>query len=199
MSGLLLAIAMTVALGLLLTECLIARIPQSLQRMARDNCYRIDGTLSSRRVTIESKARHKLRTDLWAMFALLAFSGHFLLVGIHVCVIPIPLGWDALLAFEPDTDVWREKLQSQGGVGDQYFSWLRRDRSIASHEDQQAFGRLLWKSWPIVIVIAAVCLVFSFKLGKWSYRQAMHEYATGVRKRQKKYLDLDLARLQDSP
>jgi hypothetical protein len=76
---------------------------------------------------------------------------------------------------------------------------MRYDKSILLHKEQDTYIRALWQAWPIVLLVALASLVFGFKVVAWGYQRSVQEFAVGVKQRQEKNLDLDLARLQEEP
>ncbi len=96
------------ALLILIVVWVLCRgIPMALSKASRDNCYRIDGSISPRREARERTAKSKLRSDLIAILFIVALSGNLLALAISSLVIPLPFAAETRTEFSFDTDSWR--------------------------------------------------------------------------------------------
>ena len=168
-------------------------IPASLCKASRDNCYRIDGSISSRREKRERAARAKIRSDLFAILLIVALSGNLLALAIHSLVIPLPVAAETLALFNFDADSWRDAIRDRS-LDRQYSEWVAIEHAGNSHLDQKQ--HFVKATFPVVVCAALAWLVGSFVLIWYSYLSTMREYDRGIKVRFMEYLNLDIGRMQ---
>lgn len=175
-------------------ETLTQRMPASLRTQSQDNCYRLDGTLSSRRASRERKAVRKVRSDLWAAFLVVAFVGTSCVFLIETQVLPFRLGAEVVSALFDDPGDFKGALR-QRHVDDKFFHWSRSTSTVSNANiDRQA--QLLWISWPAILALVVASFVACVALIRYTYFRTLREFHVKVSARATEYLDLDTGRLQ---
>ncbi len=174
-------------------ELLTQGIPAKLRDLSRANCFRMDGTLSSRRSAREQKAVGKVRTDMWAIFLIVAFIGTG---GLFVLqsTFPMTLVDDVVSAARDDSGGFKLALKKRG-VDDQFFRWARRT-SRSSNAEIREWQQWLWVTWPVVLGLSFSVFVGCLALVRFAYLRALRDLHAGVAARSKEYLNLDMGRLQ---
>ncbi len=175
-------------------EVMTQRMPPKLLNASRDNCRRMDGTLSGRRSAREQRALRKVRSDLWAIFLTAALVGSGLLVAIDTCLFPLKLTGDVAAAFQDSPNDFKTALRNRS-VDEKFFRWSRSShRSTNSQIRQQTEN--LWGAAPIMAGLAAAGVVACLALIRFSYLRTLREFQSGVSARTSEYLNLDLGRLE---
>ncbi len=175
-------------------EMLHRRIPPSLHEASSDNCTRLDGSLSPRRQKKEQQARLKFRLDLLAVFSIVVLTGNWLAFFVHSEVIPIPIAFQSLAAFDPDPETWKENLRDQR-VSESFEEWAVT-KTPATHEEVEAQQKVLWYTWPSIIGIAVIWFVGSGVFISRAYLRILREFASGIAARTQLNLNRDIARMQ---
>ena len=181
-----------VAIGVALLQ---HRIPQALIEASSDNCSRIDGSFSDRRHKKEKQARSKMRLDLLAVLLLVVLTGNWLAFFIHSEIIPIPLAFQSIGAFDTDADEWKQNLREQR-IDEGYEQWAV-SKTPATHEEIESLQKRLWFAWPIVVGIVVAWLVGSATFISRAYLKILREFASGVAARKQLNLNRDIAALQN--
>jgi hypothetical protein len=176
-------------------ELLHRCMPQQLREARSDNCRRMDGSISARRIGYERRALHKVKSDLLAVFLLIAISGNWLAFFVHYQVIPIPIAASAASEFDVDTEHWKQNLRN-AGVDEEFEQWsVQRahvDRSAVESQQQ-----VVWSIWPWVILAVLGWAIGSAIFLHRAYFHIVRSYARGVASRAEQYLNLDIGRLQE--
>lgn len=175
-------------------EILTQRIPASLRKQSQDNCYRLDGTRSSRRASRERKGVRKIRSDLWAAFLVVAFIGTSGVFLIDTQVLPLSLGTEVVSALFDDPADFKGALR-QRHVDDKFFQWSRRT-STGSNADIAQQTQRLWMLWPAILALGVASLVACVALIRYTYLRSLREFHDKVNARATEYLNLDTGRLQ---
>ena len=168
-------------------------VPENIVEVSRGNCYRMDGTKSSRRSRREFKATMGFRLDLLAFLIMVAFSGNALVLVIDSFVIPLSFVSDSLGLFSFDLDLWRTEISDRNL--DRDYSLWRGVGQLGNHEVQQQ-PHFVKTAFPVVFgamlawVVGCLCFV------RYSYQCAMQKYCMGIRSRCNEYLNLDIGRMQ---
>lgn len=177
-------------------ELLHRGMPQRLRDARSDNCRRMDGTISERRLSHERRALHKVRLNLLAVLLLIALLGNWLAFFVHYQVIPLPIAASAASEFDANPEDWKQNLR-EARVDAVFEEWtgsrVQVDRSTI--ESQQ---RVLWLSWPLIILVVLSWGGCSAIFLNMAYGSIVRSYARGVASRAEQYLNLDIARLQDA-
>jgi hypothetical protein len=168
-------------------------IPSSLTKASRDNCYRMDGSISPRREARERTAKSKIRSDLFAILLMVALSGNWIALAINSLVIPLPVAAETLSAFSFDIDAWRNAIRDRN-LDRQYSEWvaMEHDGGVKSDKNQH----FVKATFPVVFGAALAWLVGSFLLIWHAYLSTMREYSAGIKSRFTEYLNLDIGRMQ---
>ncbi len=164
-----------VAIGVTLLQ---QRIPQALIEASSDNCSRIDGSFSARRHKKEKLARSRMRLDLLAVLLLVVLTGNWLAFFIHCEIIPIPLAFQSIGAFDTDADVWKQNLREQR-IDEDYEQWAV-SKTPATHEEIESLQKRLWFAWPIVVGIVVAWIIGSATFISRAYVKILREFALGV-------------------
>ena len=170
-------------------------IPTALCKTSRDNCYRIDGSKSSRREAREHIAKSKIRSDLFAILLIVALSGNLLALAIHSLVIPLPVAAETLALFNFDIDSWRDAI-SNSNLDRQFSEWATSEHADNTQMDQNQ--HFVKATFPAVACAALAWLIGSFSLIWYTYLSTMREFNVGIKSRFTEYLNLDIGRLQSS-
>lgn len=178
----------------LLTEIAYRHLPQAVAFASEENCFRMDGSLSERRKARELKAKSKVRTDLFALFLLIAISGNWLAVFVHSQIIPLPLAVQALSVFSFDAEDWHEDLKSLR-VADTHSDWYRSQRQVPLTE-VDAVQQDLWDGWPFLAALALAWVALSLIVLRVLYIHIVQEFYRGVQQRSHEYVTVDVTRLQ---
>ncbi|MCA9181820.1 MAG: hypothetical protein KDA51_10220 [Planctomycetales bacterium] len=176
-------------------ELLTTRMPVALRTQSKANCYRLDGTRSHRRSSRERNSLRKIRSDMWAVFLIVAFIGTGGAFLIHTQVFPLSLATEVVSALRDDPADFKGALR-QRDIDDKFFRWSRSKSTSSIHDiDQQA--RLLWRVWPVILSLVIVTLVGCVSLIRYAYLRTLREFHQAVTKRATEYLNLDTSRLQE--
>ncbi len=175
-------------------ELLHRCMPEELHAARRDNCLRIDGSFSPRRNVHERRALNKVRMDLLAAFLFIALSGNWLAFFLHSEIIPFPVAFKAAEAFDFNSQAWKQNLRDQR-VDDAFEQWSVSKVPV-NHETVESQQRLLWYSWPFVILVVAGWAVGSAIFISRVYLMIVRDYALGMAARAELNLNRDIARLQ---
>lgn len=179
---------------LLVVRFLYHGIPTVLIKASRDNCYRIDGSLSSAREIRERTAKAKIRSDLLVILFIVALSGNLLALAVNSVIIPLPVAADTLSVFSFDTDSWREAIRARN-LDSRYSEWVAVEHAGEDRvfDPNQHFVKT---SFPVVASIALAWLVGTCALIWYTYRGSLREFSTGITSRSTEYLNLDIGRMQ---
>ncbi|MCC7338939.1 MAG: hypothetical protein IT422_27915 [Pirellulaceae bacterium] len=176
-------------------ELLTKRMPAALRTQSKANCYRLDGTRSHRRSSRERRSLRKIRSDLWAVFLIVAFIETGGVFFIHTQVFPLSLATEVVSALRDDPADFKGALR-QRNIDDKFFRWSRSSSTSSIHDiDQQA--RLLWMVWPVILLLVIATLVACVALIRYAYLRTLREFHQAVTKRATEYLNLDTSRLQE--
>ena len=99
------SIVITVALALYFT------FPKRLSELLKANRFRLDGTLSQRRVAIESRSLRNWFTNV-IFFGMLSLA--LINTGLVVChhfIMPLPIALEGLERFNLNPDTWKDNLR----------------------------------------------------------------------------------------
>lgn len=177
-------------------ELLHRRMPQQLREARSDNCLRIDGSFSQRRLERERRALAQVRMDLLAAFLLIVLSGNWIAFFLHYEVIPLDLAASAASAFDVDPNAWKQNLRDTR-VDDSFQEWSVR-KVPADQETVESHQQFLWYAWPLItLVIVGWALGSAIFLSR-AYVQIIRAYAAGVTYRAESNINLDIARLQEA-
>lgn len=177
-------------------ELLTLRLPEKLFEASIGNCYRIDGSTSTRRLARETKAFRKLRSDLWAVFLMVAGGGTAGLLCINEFIFPFALVSDVVAAAGASVGSgdFKESLRDYG-VDDQFMNWTRtKHRSSLATAD--ALMRQVWLLGPVLGLLGMLTLLLGGMALRYAYLRALREFYHGVSSRSAEYVTLDCARLQ---
>ena len=174
-------------------EVLTQGIPTKLRDLSRANCFRMDGTRSHRRSDRERRAIGKIRSDLWAVFLVVAFAG---ITGLFVLqtVFPLSLVDDVVAAAADESGNFKLALKEHR-VDDQFFQWARSTSRSSNAEIRQQ-QKWLWVTWPIIVGLVLATFIGCLALVRFAYFRALREFEVGVKSRSANYLNLDIGRLQ---
>lgn len=161
-------------------------VPLALFQASRDNCFRVDGTLSRRREWLERKATLKVYGNLLGIAALVAMAGNLLVLWIDASILPLPLATDTLSLFSPDLHVWRDRI-SEASLDDAFLDW-----STSGDTDPN----YVKTTFPAMFGIALFWLIGGAFLILWTYRFSLSQFELGIRMRNKEYVDRDIGRFQ---
>lgn len=175
-------------------ELLHRRMPQQLREARSDNCLRIDGSFSHRRLERERQALAKVRMDLLAVFLLIALSGNWLAFFLHCEVIPLNVAMNAASEFDADTQTWKQRLRDSGV--DKTFEEWSVSKAQVDHATVEAQQQLLWYAWPLIIVLVICWMIGSATFLYRAYTNTIRAYALGVASRAEYNVNLDIGRLQ---
>ena len=177
-------------------ELLTLRLPRQLLEASLGNCYRIDGSCSSRRLARESKAFRKLRSDLWAVFLAVAIVFTTGLVCINEFIFPFTLVSDVVAAAGASigSGDFKESLRDRG-VDDYFIDWTR-DKHRTSLADADSLMRQVWLLGPVLALLGTLTLIFGGLAIRYAYLRSLREFYFGVSARSVEYVNLDAARLQ---
>lgn len=175
-------------------ELLTQRMPASLRTQSLANCYRLDGTRSNRRSSRERSSLRRVRSDLWAVFLIVAFIGTGGIFFIHTQVFPLSLATEVVSALQDDSVDFKGALR-QRHIDDKFFQWSRSS-STSSNDEIAQQARRLWMIWPVVLVLAVASLAACVALIRYAYFRTLREFHDTVTKRATEYLNLDTSRLQ---
>ena len=161
-------------------------VPLALFQASRDNCFRVDGTLSQRREWLERKATLKVYVNLLGITALVAMAGNLLVLWIDASILPLSLATDTLTLFCPDLPTWRDRI-SEAKLDDAFLDWSTSGETDPNY---------VKTTFPAIFGIALFWLIGSALLILWTYRFSLSQFELGIRMRNKEYIDRDIGRFQ---
>lgn len=167
-------------------------VPLALFQASRDNCFRVDGTLSHRREWLERKATFKVYGNLLGITALVAMAGNLLVLWIDASILPLSLASETISNFSPDIHIWRERNMDANLEYD-YSNWLASGGGNSFATDDPNYVKT---AFPSMFGIALLWLVGGAFLILWTYRFSLSQFELGIRMRNKEYVDRDIGRFQ---
>ncbi len=195
-TALLFILAVEVVLVFAAAELLLQGLPARLQEARSDNCHRIDGSFSERRLRHELRALNQVRMDLLAVLILVVLSANWLAYFVHSEFVSLPVAMQAASAFDLDSEGWKQKLRD-ARVDVAFEEWTAR-QAPGSHEQLAARKKLVWQAWPAVVVALAMWLVCSAVFVRFAFLKILREYSAGLATRSALNLNRDIAALQAS-
>lgn len=159
---------------LVFMELFVAFMPTSLRQASLHNCYRVDGTLSSRRSYRERRGTNRLRGELLMLFSLILLTGNGLYFFIDLTLVPTSTRAAALSLFSWNLEAWMESMRQ-------------------SANKEQLINGGLWAMF-LTMVWSVGCIAVVWR----GTRRAYKEFAKGVEARRRVYFDTDMARLSMS-
>ena len=181
------------ALAGLAVVAIAASIPYYLFRIALQNRFRLDGTVSRRRTWRE--VRHLLDflggLLLVPFFVVVLMGGSLVLV--HHYVIPVPLVADLALMFSPDPAVMEARTETGrlGDVGLIYGEWSERQGFSA--ERAYTWRKFLKRNALLLALGAALFSAFCYWFVTRYYFAAVVAYQQDVFRRRQRYHRRDRA------
>jgi hypothetical protein len=178
---------------LIIASLLCNNVPTSLLKVSRDNCFRINGSLSQRRHWLEQRAFFKVYSNFFATLVLVALAGNLLALWIDSSILPLQIAKETISLFSPDPQAWRDRI-SYANLDAEYSNWrfTGEDTNL-----ELANGSSFVKSaFPVIFGIAFFWFVFSGILLLKTYRITLFQFELGVRMRNKEYVDRDIGQLQ---
>jgi hypothetical protein len=172
----------------------LGALPNELRRASAENCRRMDGSVSQRRHARELRARRKVYSDLSAVCLLVAMASNGAAYFVHSQLIPLPLAWDAMTAFNSDPAEWRSNIEKRGLVA----KHRKAIRSSAGRESA-ALDRMqsgLWNGWGGILILALVWVGGCYVCVRLAYMRILRDFYAGLRERSREYLSLDTSRMQ---
>lgn len=174
-------------------ELLARNLPARLRDASRDNCYRVNGSWSRRRAAYERRAMFKLRTDLLAVFLIVALSGNALVYLVHSYVMPLPMVAQSFAAFRPNSEAWRDEIRAQR-IDDRFEAW-NRSQKRESHAATSRRAQLLFGAWPLGLAGGLMWLFGSASLIHLAHVRTLAEFHSGVVIRTNQHVNLDVGRI----
>ena len=173
----------------ILVEALVRNQPTSIQYRIKANYIRKDGSKSQRRKRAEMRAIQKLRRDLYTVVGIAFVVINVMILVIHDEVIPLSIGLDAITSFSASEQTWKENLRDEE---QQFDRWSEMNHK--SPEEIETHKRVIWASWPFIVMaflaVFAACFVFI----KAAYVQSLKELSDSIDQRALRYAHLDSQR-----
>lgn len=176
----------------IVVELLYRTVPFALFNASRDNCFRVDGTLSRRRKCLERKAALKVYNNLLAVTALLAMAGNLMALWIDASILPLPLASETVSLFSPDLHAWRDRI-ADANLENVYSNWRNSGPVGFEATIEPNFVKT---TFPIILGIASFWLVCGTILILKMYRFSLSQFELGIRMRNKEYVDQDIGLFQ---
>ncbi len=191
--GFLFALMMSELLVIFIVAGLLYRnVPFALSNASRDNCFRVDGTLSRRRKWLERKAKLKVYTNLLAVTALVAMAGNLLVLWIDASILPLPLASETISLFSSDLHAWRDRI-ADANLDTVYSNWRYSGEEVSDATNGPNYVKI---TFPAMLGIASFWLIGSALLILKTYRFSLSQFELGIRIRNKEYIDRDIGRFQ---
>jgi hypothetical protein len=176
----------------IVADLLYRNVPVSLLNASRDNCFRVDGSLSRHRKWLERQASFRVYTNLITVIALVAMAGNLLVLWIDASILPLPLASETLSLFTPDLHAWRDRI-ADANLDTDYSNWRYSGDAVSEMTDNPNFVKI---TFPAILGIASLWLVGSIILILKTYRFSLAQFELGIRNRNKEYVDRDIGRFQ---
>ncbi|GAB5402434.1 MAG: hypothetical protein Aurels2KO_06650 [Aureliella sp.] len=177
-----------------MVEALARNLPHTLQEQAKANCYRFDGSESSRRAAAEEKAKRKLRTDLWAIGVICLLVGGMTTAAINFYVVPIQVAARGLTSFSVDPVQWKSNMKEQR-VDRDLESMLGSEYRVSPRDANKA-ARTLWQLAPFLLIGLLAGGAGMIYFANRGYRRALADYHQGLIARQAKAAERDVLHIQ---
>ncbi len=172
---------------LVIAGTLAFTLPKQVIRTALSNCRRSDGTWSRKRAVTEIKEV----TDISGGLLLALVASFVMTIGplllIHITIVPIPMVLDIFGAFDVNPVQWEAGIETGnlGDVGTQYEMWGQQ-RGY-SEEKLRFWQEFLWRSWPVLLALAAVFTGLFYWFVSRFYLSAAAHYGRRIVKRCRYY------------
>lgn len=176
----------------IVTDLLYRNVPFALFNASRDNCFRVDGTLSRRRKWLERKAALKVYTNLLFVTALVAIAGNLMALWIDASILPLPLASETVSLFSTDLNAWRDRI-ADANLENIYSNW-RNSGPVGSEATIEP--NFVKTTFPTILGIALFWLVCGTILMLKIYRFSLSQFELGIRMRNKEYVDRDIGLFQ---
>lgn len=180
--------AIEVCSALFFVAVLTYFLPPAIQRLIHTNCLRWDGSWSNRREKIERNDVARMRGAMLGFTLLLLIPTNALLLLVDDQWFPFSIGVNAIEDFRLDTNEWKPRLQDE--IRD-FDRWSMDNRVPA--ENAELRKRLIWNSWPMIIILAAVWVIGNCCFVAKCYLIALGKLAESIRFRTESYKLHDLA------
>ena len=192
MGGLFVVMMSELLMIFIVAGLLYRNIPVSLLNASRDNCFRVDGTLSRRRNWLERKAAFKVFANLLAVIVLVAMAGNLMVLWIDAGILPLQLAGETISLFSPDLHAWRDRI-AEANLDTDYSNWRYSGEALAEITNSPNFVKI---TFPAILGIASFWLVCGAILILKAYRFSLCQFELGIRMRNKEYVDRDIGRYQ---
>lgn len=170
-----------------LSLVVLAMVPWQVVRLALQNCIRLDGSTSWRRVRRETIRLMRLVAGLLVMPVLAAVLVGSVVAVIHSYIVPLPVVHDVFRAYHSDPLVWEDNIEigSLGDVGEDYEQWSQRKGF--SPETARFWQELLWHNWMPAAIFALLIAVVLLWLFARYYVSLVRHYQKGIVQRRRMY------------
>ena len=177
-------------------QTLAGNLPTTIRAGLERNCVRKDGSFSQNRAMRERKAVRQLKKDLYFALFLILIPSNALLWFVHHEVIPLPLGMDAMAAFRVSESEWKSGLSD---VEKDLQRW--HESKNTNPTDREKHKRLLWKSWPLVLVGGLAWILLACRFLAAAYDRALKDLQSTILIRAQQYAirDYRIEARQDVP
>lgn len=175
----------------LFVRLLIGNLPFAIRKAQMHNCVRADGTWSDRREAIEDRELSRLYNNMFGACLLLLIPTHALIWYVDSEVIPISIGFDALMSWAGNETDWKANLDDEQREMGRW--WKRRSLSAESLEDHKQF---LWDYWPAILTGFAIWMAIGFTYLWKTYYQSLKELEHSIFDRAQQYRLCDFARFE---
>jgi len=172
-------------------EVLVANLPAKLRDDIRLNCIRMDGTLSTKRQSLEKTALAKLRWDIRIVLLLVFAPTTMLIWIIDREVVPVTIGFDALVDIRRTAATGDEDLTS---TKSSFEKWKTSNSNGLSVDEHKA---LLKQVWILLVIGAIVWLATCWFLVRSSYIRQLKEFANRIQTRRQEYSLYDRAHSEE--
>jgi hypothetical protein len=176
--------------------CVVACIPHRILRLARQNCVRLDGSVSRRRQRRELNRFLEFTASLLVIPMLIVGTMGGIVTLVHVKIVPIPMVVDIFGAFSLDAAAWEHAIEREdlGDVGAAYECWSKAQGF--EHTSARFWQAFLWKHWPTLagfgVLLGGLCYWFATRY----YASTVRQFETSVLQRRARYLRKDHRRFR---
>lgn len=175
---------------------IVNSIPSTIARLQLSNCFRRDGTWSKGRASIEKRSRATLRWNLCFGITLVVLPS---LVGLWLIdqhVIPLSLAADSAMSLRMNEEQSRANLKDEEQKFEHWHKSSSAMLSTGLGVDQHK--RLLWKSYPLIIVGGVIWALICFGALTQFYIYLLNQLQINARSRANSYYWRDLGRIDAS-
>lgn len=165
--------------------------------LALDNCVRLDGSISRKRVLKEIKHIARYYAAISLVLAGLMGTVYIALLAINDYLIPIDIVGDVFSLFNPDPVAWEEAIKRgpMGNLDQRFEDWSARQGYDPN--TPEIWADILFQNWLAILIIALVILLMLYVIQVRVFAGMTRYYEKHTLLRRRAYLKKDRRRREE--